>query len=145
MSTRTTRWRAIRREGVRQRNSERAGRPGDTACQTLLLELAKSTGLEAVREAGEWDEEEAMGHQGILVRGGEGGVAGVTASHPDAFDVTVTCTQRLTNGVNGLESATHGAGYSYQAGGEAERRGRGRMLGSWSWTCRRDCDDGSVP
>jgi hypothetical protein len=30
-----------------------AGRPGDTACHALLLELAKSAGLEALREEGE--------------------------------------------------------------------------------------------
>ncbi len=38
-----------------------------------------------------------------------------------AFDVTVACTLRLTNGVYRLESATHGAGY---LAGEVEKRKR---------------------
>ena len=98
------------------------------ACQTLLLGLAKAAGLEVMREAGELGTRKRPGDIKVFwfegnsaaAGGTEGGVEARVVSET-AFDVTVTCTQRLTNGVYGLESATHGAGYQ---AGEAEKRKR---------------------
>jgi hypothetical protein len=51
--------------------------------------------------------------------------------------LAVTFMQRLTNGVDRLESATHGSGYK---AGEAEKRKRaGWMEEAWWLICRRWC------
>jgi hypothetical protein len=76
-----------------------------------------------VREAGECGTRKRPGDIKMFwFEGGEGGGGEreqlVTET---AFDATVTCTQRLTNGVYGFESATHGAGYQ---AGVAENRKR---------------------
>jgi hypothetical protein len=60
-------------------NSERGGRWGGwkTRRHSVLDPVARTGQVGGARGSegggGVWDEEEAMGHQGILVRGGEGG------------------------------------------------------------------------